>query len=390
MNYYNENEPKAAAWIRQLIEDKLIPPGEVDDRSIKEVTAQDVKGYTQCHWFAGIAGWSLALQIAGWPASRRIWTASCPCQPFSSAGKQMGRKDPRHLWPTLRRLINECAPTACIGEQSASKGGRKWLAGVCNNLETMGYATAAVDISAPCVCAPHIRQRLYWVADAQCGGRQGWTVPGGGPDAVLATADGLSGGLADADGRHTSAEREQRRREQRFLEAYGGLDGLADASGMPRSEQRDQPRQGPRRGAPQDDAAEHTGPVRVADADQQHWSERYGYAPRREGSADGSADSGVADTNQFNGDGAGLGAGHDSGKWEGSGGLQGQPHHPGHHWLNFDTIRCTDGKARRIESGVLPLAHGLPGRVGLIRGYGNAIVPPLAAEFIKAFMKTKK
>jgi hypothetical protein len=53
-------------------------------------------------------------------------------------------------------------------------------------------------------------------------------------------------------------------------------------------------------------------------------------------------------------------------------------------WSNFELITCRDGKARRIESGTFPLAYGIPGRVGLLRGYGNAIVPQVAAEFIIA------
>jgi DNA (cytosine-5)-methyltransferase 1 len=53
-------------------------------------------------------------------------------------------------------------------------------------------------------------------------------------------------------------------------------------------------------------------------------------------------------------------------------------------WAGFDVIQCRDGKARRVESGTFPLADGISGRVGLLRGYGNAIVPQLAAEFINA------
>jgi DNA (cytosine-5)-methyltransferase 1 len=53
-------------------------------------------------------------------------------------------------------------------------------------------------------------------------------------------------------------------------------------------------------------------------------------------------------------------------------------------WQAFDLIACTDGKARRIEPGTFPLAHGVSGRVGLLRGYGNAIVPWLAAQFVAA------
>ena len=60
MNYYNEFDPKAAAWLRQLILDKLIPDGLVDTRSIADVQPSDLAGYTQCHFFAGIGGWPLA------------------------------------------------------------------------------------------------------------------------------------------------------------------------------------------------------------------------------------------------------------------------------------------------------------------------------------------
>ena len=79
MNYYNEYDPKAAAWLRELIAAKLIPAGVVDERSITEISPHDLSDYTQCHFFAGIGGWSLALELAGWPASRPVWTGSCPC-----------------------------------------------------------------------------------------------------------------------------------------------------------------------------------------------------------------------------------------------------------------------------------------------------------------------
>lgn len=79
--YYNENDPFAAAWLRRLIEAGEIAPGVVDERSIVDVQPQDLSSYTQCHFFAGIGGWSLALRFAGWPDDRPVWTGSCPCQP---------------------------------------------------------------------------------------------------------------------------------------------------------------------------------------------------------------------------------------------------------------------------------------------------------------------
>lgn len=148
MNYYNEFDPKAAAWLRELIAHGHIPAGVVDERSITEIQPHELSEFSQCHFFAGIGGWSYALQLAGWPADKHVWTGSCPCQPFSQAGKQMGRKDPRHLWPAFRRLVNRCRPAIVFGEQVASKDGRLWLAGVSANLETMGYATAAADLCA--------------------------------------------------------------------------------------------------------------------------------------------------------------------------------------------------------------------------------------------------
>ena len=251
---YNEIDAYPAAWLRNLIAAEHIPPGHVDERSIADLAANDVKDRTQVHFFAGIGGWSHALELAGWPAARPVWTGSCPCQPFSQAGKQKGTSDARHLWPEMRRLIAECQPTVVFGEQVASKLGRDWLAGVRADLEALGYAVGSADLCAAGVGAPHIRQRLYWGAIR----------------------------LADADG-----------------------------SG---------------RGA-RCDAASSAGHRHTA------WSESW------------------------------AGIWHD----------------------------CLDGKRRRIpaEPELFPLAHGVPGRVGQLRAYGNAIVPQVAAAFVIAFMEAQ-
>jgi len=160
--YYNDIDEDAAAVLRELIRDGVIAPGDVDTRSIKEVTPDDVRGYAQCHFFAGGGLWSVAARLAGWSDDRPIWTGSCPCQPFSSAGKGAGTDDPRHLWPDFHRLIRAGRPAVVLGEQVTETSGRHWFDGVRSDLEADGYACRAVDIPACTVDAPIERNRLYW------------------------------------------------------------------------------------------------------------------------------------------------------------------------------------------------------------------------------------
>ena len=165
VNYYNEIDPAAAQWLRNLIAKGLIPPGVVDERSIEDITPNELREYTQCHFFAGIGGWPLALALAGWPVDRPVWTGSCPCQPFSTAGRGDGFADQRHLWPAWFHLVRECKPGVVFGEQVASAVGHGWLDLVSTDMESQGYAIGAAVLGAHSVGAPHIRQRLYFVAD---------------------------------------------------------------------------------------------------------------------------------------------------------------------------------------------------------------------------------
>lgn len=164
--YYNDVNEDAAAVLTTLIEDGVIAPGHVDTRSIKDVQPDDLRGYTQCHFFAGGGLWSVAARLAGWPDDRPLWTGSCPCQPFSQAGRRAGTDDPRHLWPDFYRLIRAQRPAVVMGEQVAGKAGRDWFDGVRTDLAFSGWGARAVDIPACAIDAPHQRNRLYWVAVA--------------------------------------------------------------------------------------------------------------------------------------------------------------------------------------------------------------------------------
>ena len=115
--YYNEYDKKMADWLRWLVANQLLPAGYVDDRSIRDVQPGDLEGFIQCHFFAGAGGWPLAALLAGYPSNRSLWTGSCPCQPFSAAGRRLGRDDQRHLWPDFFRLIDACRPARVLGEQ---------------------------------------------------------------------------------------------------------------------------------------------------------------------------------------------------------------------------------------------------------------------------------
>ncbi|BEO80296.1 hypothetical protein SMTE5_13270 [Serratia marcescens] len=171
--YYNEIDPYAAQWLRNLIGAGHIAPGDVDERSIEDVKPDDLRNYAQCHFFAGIRVWSYALRNAGWPDNKPVWTGSCPCQPFSAAGKGDGFDDERHLWPHFHWLISECRPEHVFGEQVASGNANAWFDLVQADLEAMDYAFGIVPFPSAGVGSPHIRDRAYWVANAYHEGLEG-------------------------------------------------------------------------------------------------------------------------------------------------------------------------------------------------------------------------
>lgn len=220
--YYNEIDQFAAQWLRNLIGAGQIAPGYVDERSIEDVTPGDLRGFTQHHFFAGVGVWSYALRQAGWPDSKPVWTGSCPCQPFSAAGKGDGFADERHLWPAFQWLIDECKPEHIFGEQVASGNANEWFDLVQTDLEGMGYAFGLTPFTAASIGAPHIRERAYWVANA--GGERF-----NGIDSLLqrkesgrltedmpeASMLGNSGGMANSNSKRLQGERENGYQEGR-------------------------------------------------------------------------------------------------------------------------------------------------------------------------------
>ncbi len=197
--YYNENDPYAAQWLRSLIGAGLIAPGDVDERDIRDVRGGDLGGYDQCHFFAGIGGWGYALRLAGWGDDRPVWTGSCPCQPFSSAGQGKAADDERHLWPVWFSLIRECRPAVVFGEQVEAAVGWGWLDLVFADLEAEGYACGAAVLPACSVGAPHIRNRVWFVGDTDAARPQGRLVRRNGSDQRAARPASMAGAWSDLE-----------------------------------------------------------------------------------------------------------------------------------------------------------------------------------------------
>jgi DNA (cytosine-5)-methyltransferase 1 len=351
MVYYNEIDPYAAQWLRNLIAAGHIAKGEVDERSIQLVDSADLAGFAQCHFFAGIGVWSHALRLAGWPDDKPVWTGSCPCQPFSAAGKRNGFDDERHLWPDFFRLIRERRPSVVFGEQVASKDGLEWLDLVQADLEGAGYTSAAADLCAAGVGAPHIRQRLYWVADADDPRLEGRGAVRQRADQCVVGPNGVANGLVDASDERHERHSGDGREAQRRSEHADGVVGLANASSE-RCNGIDPRLRGRRQ---QQDCVEAAGG-------------REDVRPRRFLSARELAQ--IPYTGRY----------VDPAR---------NPSPTNGYWRDADWLFCRDGKWRPVEPGTFPLAHGATSRVGRLRAYGNAIVPQVAQAFIEAFMECR-
>lgn len=354
MNYYNEWDSFAAEWLKQLIKDGLIPDGEVDSRSIADVEPSDLKGFTQCHFFAGIGGWSRALQLAGWSPDRPVWTGSPPCQSFSTAGKGKGKDDERHLWPVFFNLIRECQPPTVFGEQVAASIRYGWLDDLQADFEREGYASAAAVLPSGGIGAPHKRDRLFFVADSHnerherssTDGRQAQR--GLEHSGSVSVADSFKFGQSRPGQVRRSCDSEANKAEEINRAINDGSISMAYPG-----------------------SAGREGSIRIGATGKEREPERY--------STERSSHSSVGDTDSDRsqqGNEAAETAGH------------GNTADSANFWSESTVIYCRDGKSRPIptEPALFPLADGIPNRVGILRGAGNAIVPQAAAEIIKAYL----
>ncbi len=403
--YYNEFDKYAAQWLRNLIKAGHIAPGYVDERSIEDICPDELAGYTQCHFFAGIGVWPLALRRAGWPDDRPVWTGSCPCQPFSAAGKGLAFADERHLWPAFGHLIKERRPAIVLGDQVASKDVDAWIDLVHADMEGLGYAFGSVPFPSAGVGAPHIRDRNYWVgialADANNARLEGRGVSAGRSAQRPAGVRGVAGRLADANGRDASTERQQRGGEQRQQPEDGGAGGMGNASGgrfakwwtgsgpalqgagAKRGEQ----------SARSESTGVISGRVEGLDANTLRLADADGIACGQGRALDGGRDSGSDAQARPGYSGDGVPDAERPGPTNGF-------------WRDADWLGCTDGKWRPVESGSFPLVASPTGGVGRVRagwdapagkegqghragrlkGYGNAVNAEAARVFIECVM----
>lgn len=364
--YYNEHDPFAAAWLRELIKAGAIAPGDVDERDIQDVRPSDLAGYDQCHFFAGIGVWSHAFRGAGWPDDRKVWTGSCPCQPFSASGKGEGYADARHLWPEWFRLIGECRPERVFGEQVEAAIRHGWLDLVSTDLEGAGYAVGAAVLGAHSVGGPHRRQRLYFVAQSN---RERLT------------------------GQHALLQQWESRQDCSEAAGNGDAGSMADT--------------------------QHDGHGRAGrDASEPGGDGQDGRIPVGGGGGVRSTDDGVVEDTQRPTS-PRLGEHGGSGLCVEEADRPSRPSDTGSFWRDAEWLWCRDQKYRPVERCTESLADGLAddlglvrlvrrasgevtgeevvvfsplvarskNRVGRLRGYGNAIVAPQAQAFIEVAME---
>ena len=385
--YYNEHDPYAAQWLRNLIDAGHIAPGIVDERDIRDVAPIELAEFRQCHFFAGIGVWSHALRQSGWPDDREIWTGSCPCQPFSAAGRSSGFTDERHLWPHWHWLIQQRRPAIVVGEQVASKDGLAWLDLVSADMENTRYAFGAVDICAAGFGAPEIRQRLYFAGIDQGTGQSVRLDDATGPRSEGAGrgephqsqgrqcrselgCDCLRLVNPDGDGWTEGQSAPTTPRHGRSARPDGGTHGVDDAF----SDRRLQ--------GWEDDRGGHDG--KQPDANERPHGLAHAHIQRSQGIGADDHSEGRQEPDIRP---AGLcGRTGSEGRCAGRGPALAGGRATNGFWRDADWLFGTDGFWRPVEPGTFPLADGPASRVGQLRSYGNALNAQQAIGFVEALI----
>jgi len=136
---------------------------------------------------------------SAWRGAVDVISGGFPCQPYSSAGKRLGKEDARHLWPEMLRVIREAAPRWVVGENVRGLVG--WSGGlvfheVQTDLEAAGYEVQPFLLPAASVGAPHLRYRVWFVAyrASEQVGIAGQSREHGGLEWATSDAEQLQGG----------------------------------------------------------------------------------------------------------------------------------------------------------------------------------------------------
>jgi DNA (cytosine-5)-methyltransferase 1 len=437
MILYTDIDEFCCKWLESLIENGLLPKGDVLCEDIKKINPESVRKYTQRHWCCGIGGWPYALQLAGWPVDRPVDTASLPCQPFSIAGKQQGENDERHLWPTFRQTVSVLRPTTIFGEQVPQAIRLGWLDGIFSDLERENYACGAVVLPSCSVNSPNIRQRLWWLAHSK---RHGGRPDEPGREEERRASSWWDGKRIDRLADPMSTGRTPRRAEagNGQTSGGGGFDRLAETQNPDRrtgergeeAETREDEKRGRGpSGCCSDGGMGITNGTRSQPGSET--SERNGYRSAVESAGfrfDRMENPIKPGLEGYPGDG-----GQDAGLVGRQGNDQRRSASGTGFWDRYQLIQCRDGKQRRIPepqsqfqfmvarlSDILgsdwlsdsfenedqvqgflksyreilgdmiscfPLARKIPGSVGVLKGAGNAINPYTSALFIKAAME---
>ena len=270
-----------------------------------------------------------------WRGAVDILCAGYPCQPFSTAGRRKGDKDPRHLWPDIRRIVEECAPTYLVLENvqgHISKG----LPEVLESLMELGYGCEWGVYSAAQAGAPHRRNRVFILAYSRSAGPQGGDARPGESCGEVGERAPVGSERADLPLAHCNHDEQVADTELQYVERCGDTRVVSEEAG----EVEPQVSQLDASGCQGEDLADPRGCGRGKDAT--------------------TAQGGEPDA---------------------GGGCAGEPDFPP--GPEGDWSGIPEELWPATESTIRGVAHGVPVRVDQLRALGNAVVPQQAALAIR-------